>query len=82
MTEDDTEQFRQQAEECRREAEKAITPWTREAWLKLAADWLRLAQLACARTQASRQEIIKLTHYRWEPCAGIPPARIWAGSGQ
>jgi hypothetical protein len=49
MTEDDTEQFRQQAEECRREAEKAITPWTREAWLKLAADWLRLAQDIVAR---------------------------------
>jgi hypothetical protein len=44
MTENDTERFRQQAEECRREADKAISPLDKEAWLKLAADWLRLAQ--------------------------------------
>ena len=44
MTEDDIERFRQQAEECRREAEKAVSPLDKEAWLKLAADWLRLAQ--------------------------------------
>jgi hypothetical protein len=44
MTDDDTERFRQQAEECRREAKKAISPLDKEAWLKLAADWLRLAQ--------------------------------------
>ena len=44
MTDDDTERFRQQAEECRREAEKAISPLDKEAWLKLAADWLRLGQ--------------------------------------
>ena len=44
MTEDDTEKFRQQAEECRREAQKAISPLDKEAWLKLAADWLRLVQ--------------------------------------
>jgi hypothetical protein len=31
-------------EECRREAEKAISPLDKEAWLKLAADWLRHAQ--------------------------------------
>jgi hypothetical protein len=23
-----------------------------------------------------------VTHPRWEPCAGIPLARIWAGGGQ
>jgi hypothetical protein len=44
MTDYDIERFRQQAEECRREAEKAISPLDKEAWLKLAADWLRHAQ--------------------------------------
>jgi hypothetical protein len=34
----------QRAEECRREAERAIKADDRAAWLSLADEWLRLAQ--------------------------------------
>jgi hypothetical protein len=40
MTENYAEHFRAEAEECRREAERARSPLDREAWLKLAADWI------------------------------------------
>ena len=36
MTESDAEQFRQEAEDCRLQAEKATNPTDKEAWLKLA----------------------------------------------
>jgi hypothetical protein len=39
----DEERYRKQAEDCRQMAAKAIRPLDREAWLKLAGDWLRLA---------------------------------------
>jgi hypothetical protein len=39
-------------EECRREAEKAISPLDKEAWLKLAADWLRHAQEDRRKTES------------------------------
>lgn len=35
--------YRREAEECRRNAEKAMRPVDREAWLRLAADWAKLA---------------------------------------
>lgn len=31
---------------------------------------------------ASQDGRFAVTHPRWEPCAGILPARIWAGGGQ
>ena len=49
MTETDAEMFRKQAEECRQMAARAINPDEREGWLKLAADWLRLAERAESR---------------------------------
>jgi hypothetical protein len=36
---------------------------------------------AGART-ACRKISVPPSHPRWEPCAGILPARIWAGGGQ
>jgi hypothetical protein len=38
----DEERYRKQAEDCRQMAAKAISPLDKEAWLKLAGDWLRL----------------------------------------
>ena len=35
--------YRREAEECRQNAEKAMRPVDREAWLRLAADWAKLA---------------------------------------
>jgi hypothetical protein len=39
----DEERYRKEAEDCRQMAARAISPLHREAWLKLAGDWLRLA---------------------------------------
>lgn len=44
MSQEDAKRFRAQAEECRHEAEKAISQDAAEAWLRLAGDWIRLAQ--------------------------------------
>jgi len=38
------DRFRRQAEECELNARKAMRPLDREAWLRLAADWAKLAQ--------------------------------------
>jgi hypothetical protein len=38
------DRFRHQAKECERNAKKAVRPLDREAWLRLAADWAKLAQ--------------------------------------
>ena len=36
--------YRRETEECRRNAENAITPIDREAWLRFADHWERLAE--------------------------------------
>jgi hypothetical protein len=46
MSDDDAVRFRKQAEECREQAAKAVSPLDKEAWLRLAADWIKLAQNA------------------------------------
>ena len=51
----DLQKYRQQAEECRKMAEKVFRPLDKEAWLELAADWLRLAQMAERRKEQHRQ---------------------------
>ena len=43
MAEDDAARFRKQAEECRELAAKALSSLDKEAWLRLAEDWLKLA---------------------------------------
>jgi hypothetical protein len=44
MPETDADRFRQEAEECRRLAERAASQFDKEAWLRLAADWIKLAE--------------------------------------
>ena len=44
MPEDDARRFRKQAEECRQQAAKATSPLDEETLLRVAEDWIRLAQ--------------------------------------
>ena len=46
MTNDDADRFRKQADEARQQAEKAINPLDKEAWLRVAGEWIKLAQAA------------------------------------
>jgi hypothetical protein len=46
MPVDDADRFRKQAKECRQQAEKAISPLDEEAWLRVAGEWIKLAQSA------------------------------------
>jgi hypothetical protein len=46
MSNSDADRFRKQAEECRQQAEKAVSPLDKEAWLRVAAEWIKLAQSA------------------------------------
>ena len=46
MTETDAQRYRKAAQECREQAEKAIGQLDKETWLRLAADWIKLAQAA------------------------------------
>jgi hypothetical protein len=50
----DAERFRKEAEECRELAEKAMSPLDKEAWVRLAEDWLKLAQEAERSTRFGR----------------------------
>ena len=38
---DDAGRFRKRAEEARQEAEKSISPLDKEAWLRVAVEWLK-----------------------------------------
>jgi hypothetical protein len=40
------QRYRREAEECKLNAQRAIRPIDRDAWLKLAADWMKLAESA------------------------------------
>jgi hypothetical protein len=44
MTENDVQRFRSEAKECRRLAEQATSPIDKQAWLRLAEDWIKLAE--------------------------------------
>jgi hypothetical protein len=41
---DDAARFRKQAEEARQHAERAISLLDKEAWLKVAGEWTKLAE--------------------------------------
>jgi hypothetical protein len=57
MTETDAERFRQEAEECRKLAERSVSQLDKEAWLRLAADWIKLVENAAqCRKQWLRDE--------------------------
>jgi hypothetical protein len=49
MPETDSDRFRQEAEECRKLAERSVSHLDKEAWLRLAADWIKLAEEAAER---------------------------------
>lgn len=46
----DAERFRSRAEECRVMAERALTEHDKEGWLRLAAEWDKLADSAERRS--------------------------------
>jgi RNA-directed DNA polymerase len=60
----------------RRRSQKDRFSWQRMH--RLAADWLPQPRIL----HPYPDKRFAVMHPRWEPCAGIPPARIWAGSGQ
>jgi hypothetical protein len=39
---DDADRYRKQADECREQAAKAVSPLNKEAWLRVAEEWLKL----------------------------------------
>jgi len=43
---EDATQYRERAEEARQIAEKFINPLDKELWLRVASEWLKLAQRA------------------------------------
>lgn len=45
----DADRFRKEAEECRQLAAKAKNPLDKEEWLRLAGEWIKLAQDTDAR---------------------------------
>jgi hypothetical protein len=49
MSDDYAARFRKQAEECREQAAKAVNPLDKEAWLRLAEEWLMMASSIDAR---------------------------------
>lgn len=49
MPSEDADRFRKQAEECREQAAKAFSPLDKEAWLRVAEEWLKLALSADRR---------------------------------
>lgn len=44
MSEEDIARFRAQAEECQAQADRSIRTTDKEAWLRMANEWLKLAQ--------------------------------------
>jgi hypothetical protein len=51
----DAEKFHKEAEECRQMAKQAANPQDKEAWVRLAEDWLKLAQEAERGTRFARR---------------------------
>jgi hypothetical protein len=44
MTSERTEAYRRQADDARKKAEAAETDWVKDQWLRLAEDWMKLAE--------------------------------------
>ncbi len=57
MFHDHTNEFWERVEECRREAESAPTAEDRAAWLCLADEWLKLAQITEAEAREAREDL-------------------------
>ena len=56
MSETDAVEFRKQAEDTRQMALQATNPADKEAWLRIADEWLRLAQEADKPTRMRHLE--------------------------
>jgi hypothetical protein len=52
---DDADRFRKQARECVEQAERSISPLDKETWLRVAAEWMKLAQSAEDRDGKQRK---------------------------
>jgi hypothetical protein len=59
----------------RRRSQRDRFSWQRMH--RLAADWISPPRIL----DPYPDQRFAVTHPRWEPCGGIPPARIWAGGG-
>ena len=46
MTTNEIARYREQAEYCQKQAKKASDPKEKEIWLKIATDWLQMAESA------------------------------------
>jgi hypothetical protein len=55
MSDDDADRFRRQAQECVQQAERSISPLDKETWLRVAAEWMRLAQSVDERNGKRRE---------------------------
>jgi hypothetical protein len=47
----DSARYRKQADEAREQAAKVISPLDKEAWLRVAEEWLKLAESADGRPE-------------------------------
>jgi len=59
MPETDADRFRKEADECRELAEKSTSQLDKEAWLRLAGDWIKLAASAedrCTKLRAAQKQ--------------------------
>jgi hypothetical protein len=54
MPADDADEDRKMADECREQAKKVVNPTDKSAWLRIAEQWLKLAQEMYA-TQTKRR---------------------------
>jgi hypothetical protein len=43
MSDEDIARFRAHAEQCQIQADRAVRPEDQEAWLRMAAEWIKLA---------------------------------------
>jgi hypothetical protein len=49
MPDNDADRYRKMADECREQAERAHSPLDKERWLRLAGNWIAMAQEADER---------------------------------
>jgi hypothetical protein len=42
----DSDRFRRQADESRQQAARSVNPLDKESWLRVAEEWIKLAQAA------------------------------------
>jgi hypothetical protein len=53
MSEVDAARFRDEAQECREQAAKALSPIDKESWLQFAEEWIKLAMSAKGRRRST-----------------------------